>query len=486
VADGGGRTAEEREAARLERERRRAPQAEQPGQELPLDGPDGYEDADHDPGPARDIPAAVPGGTIDHGGPTAPAGPVDPADDDGYETGEHELELASGTRRISHREGLESRRARQPREPRSRAQAKPKTRAKARGRARRLGTQNAGQTGGRRRWFGRLASLVALVLAAVLIWFLVEVFQPFGTSPHGDVTVIVPAKSTSNQIGDLLAREGVISSSFFFEIRATLSGERSSLRSGVYHLQKGMSYGAVLTKLTAAPPAAKVTELTVAEGRRRAQISALLHEQHIKGDYLAATRHTTLLNFRAYGLRHPPPDLEGFLFPDTYQLIDPIRMSALVTDQLTTFKQQFGTVDLRYAERKHLTPYDVLKIASLVEAETPTVHDRPLVASVIYNRLSDGMLLGLDSTTQYATGNFTRPLTVSQLHSSSPFNTRTHPGLPPTPIDNPGLASMQAAAHPAQTHYLYFFATPCSRNSVFASSYQQFLALGQKYAARHC
>jgi UPF0755 protein len=96
------------------------------------------------------------------------------------------------------------------------------------------------------------------------------------------------------------------------------------------------------------------------------------------------------------------------------------------------------------------------------------------------------MPLGLDSTTQYATGNFTKPLTVSQLHSPSPYNTRTHTGLPPTPIDNPGLASMQAAAHPAQTNYLYFFATPCRRNSVFASSYRQFLSLGQTYAAKHC
>jgi UPF0755 protein len=471
VADGGGRTAEEREAARLERERRRAAQSGEPAPDLPHIDP---------------VSQVDPGGLPDPDptGPVDPAGPGDAADDDGYETGEHDLELASGTRRISHREGLESRQARQPGQPRGRTKARP--RVTNGGRARRRPTRNAGHTSGRRRWFGRLASLVALVLAAVLIWFLIELFQPFGTSPHGEVTVIVPAKSTSSQIGDLLAHEGVVSSSFFFEVRATLSGERSSLRSGVYHLQKGMSYGAVLTKLTAAPPAAKVTELTVAEGRRRAQISALLHDQHIKGNYLAATRRTKLLNFRAYGLRHPPPNLEGFLFPDTYQLIDPIRLSALVTDQLTTFKKQFGSVNLRYAERKHLTPYDVLKIASLVEAETPTVHDRPLVASVIYNRLADGMLLGLDSTTQYATGNFTRPLTVSQLHSSSPFNTRTHAGLPPTPIDNPGLASMQAAAHPAQTHYLYFFATPCSRNSVFASSYQRFLALGRKYAARHC
>jgi UPF0755 protein len=329
-------------------------------------------------------------------------------------------------------------------------------------------------------------ALVILVLAAALIWFAVELYEPFGTSPHGEVTVVVPAKATSSQIGDLLARQGVVPSSFFFEIRATLGGERSSLRAGVYRLRKGMSYGAVLTKLTTAPPAAKVSELTVAEGRRRAQINALLREQHVQGDYLALTRSTKLLDMRTYGLRHAPPDLEGFLFPDTYQLIDPIKISALVADQLKTFKQQFGKLDLRYAQRKHLTPYDVLKIASLIEAETPTAHDRPLVASVIYNRLADGMLLGLDSTTQYATGNFTKPLTESQLHSRSPYNTRTHAGLPPTPIDNPGLASLQAAAHPARTHYLYFFATPCRRNSVFASSYQQFLSLGRRYAAKHC
>ncbi|MDQ6836215.1 MAG: endolytic transglycosylase MltG, partial [Actinomycetota bacterium] len=333
---------------------------------------------------------------------------------------------------------------------------------------------------------GRVLSVIALALAGLLIWFLVALFEPFGTSPHGRVTVIVPAHATSSQIGDLLARDGVVASSFFFQLRATLSGQRSGLRAGLYHLERGMSYGAVLAKLTTAPPAAKVTDLTIAEGRRRAQISALLHAQHVPGNYLAATRSSPLLNLRSYGLHHRPASLEGFLFPDTYQLIDPVKVSALVSDQLKTFKTQFGHVNLSYARRKRLTPYEVLKIASLIEAETPTTHDRPLVASVIYNRLANGMLLGLDSTTQYATGNFTRPLTVSQLHSASPYNTRTHPGLPPTPIDNPGLASIQAAAHPARTRYLYFFATPCRRNSVFATSYSQFLALGRKYQSRHC
>jgi len=108
------------------------------------------------------------------------------------------------------------------------------------------------------------------------------------------------------------------------------------------------------------------------------------------------------------------------------------------------------------------------------------------VSSVIYNRLHDGMPLQLDSTTRYATGNLTKPLTVSQLNSSSPYNTRNHTGLPPTPIDSPGLASIEAAARPARTGYLYFFAKPCSQGSVFASNFVQFLGQERRYSSKHC
>ncbi|MBV8220150.1 MAG: endolytic transglycosylase MltG, partial [Solirubrobacterales bacterium] len=131
---------------------------------------------------------------------------------------------------------------------------------------------------------------------------------------------------------------------------------------------------------------------------------------------------------------------------------------------------------------KHLTPYDVLIIASMVQAEAATARDRPLIASVIYNRLRLGMPLQIDATTRYATGNYTKPLTDAQLSSRSPYNTRIHTGLTPTPIDNPGLASMQAAAHPANTNYLYFVVKPCGNGEqVFTSSYNQFLADAQKY-----
>jgi len=274
----------------------------------------------------------------------------------------------------------------------------------------------------------------------------------------------------------------VISSSFFFELRATLAGERSDLRAGTYDLQENMTYSKVLKTLTTPPTAARVTNITIVEGRTRAQINDLLRTQGVKGSYYVATRRSPLIDLAAFGAPRRTPDLEGFLFPDTYQLVEPISISALVNDQLKTFRTQWSHINLSYARSKHLTPYDVLIIASMVQAEAATARDRPLIASVIYNRLRLGMPLQIDATTRYATGNYTTPLTDAELNSRSPYNTRIHKGLTPTPIDNPGLAAIQAAAHPAQTNYLYFVVKPCGNGEqVFTSSYNQFLADARKY-----
>jgi uncharacterized YceG family protein len=292
----------------------------------------------------------------------------------------------------------------------------------------------------------------------------------------------VPAHSSTRKIGDELAKAGVIPSGFFFEVRATLAGERSDLRAGTYHLQHGMTYSSVLKILTTPPPAAKTTNITIIDGRTRAQINGLLRAQGVNGSYIAASRRSPLINFATYGAPRHTPDLEGFLFPDTYQLVEPITIQKLVSDQLKTFRQKFAQVKLGYARSKHLTPYDVLIIGSLVQGEAATAHDRPLIASVIYNRLRLGMPLQIDATTRYATGNYTKPLTQSQLSSRSPYNTRIHKGLPPTPINNPGIAAIQAAAHPARSNFLYFVAKVCGNgSSVFESNYKKFQADVAKY-----
>jgi uncharacterized YceG family protein len=130
---------------------------------------------------------------------------------------------------------------------------------------------------------------------------------------------------------------------------------------------------------------------------------------------------------------------------------------------------------MSYARSKNLTTYDVVTIASLVEEEAQLAGERPLIAAVIYNRLREGMPLGIDATIRFATGNYTEPLTESELAVSSPYNTRLNAGLPPGPIGSPGLASIEAAARPAKVDYLFYVVEPgsCGKHA-FSSSEAEF------------
>jgi UPF0755 protein len=167
--------------------------------------------------------------------------------------------------------------------------------------------------------------------------------------------------------------------------------------------------------------------------------------------------------------------LEGFLFPATYEFEPQTTSRHLVTQQLESFRTNWAKVDLRYAKSRNLTPYDVLIIASMIEKEVIAPEERALVAAVIYNRLHDGMPLGIDATIRYGLGvPPTESLKISQLHSSNPYNTGQVPGLPPTPIANPGLASMQAAAHPAKVNFLFFVRKPDKIHHFFTASETEF------------
>lgn len=169
--------------------------------------------------------------------------------------------------------------------------------------------------------------------------------------------------------------------------------------------------------------------------------------------------------------------LEGFLFPASYEFTQKTTARELVADQLAAFRTRFGSVDLAYARSKNLTPYDVLIIASMIEKETAVASERRLVSAVIYNRLRNRMALQIDATTRYGLGiPGTESLTKAALRSSSPYNTRLRPGLPPTPIANPGLASLRAAANPARgVDFLYYVRKPGSLAHYFTADESDFL-----------
>ena len=168
--------------------------------------------------------------------------------------------------------------------------------------------------------------------------------------------------------------------------------------------------------------------------------------------------------------------MEGFLFPALYEFTQYTDGSALVSDQLTAFRKNFAHVNVRYARSKNLTPYDVLKIASMIEKETVAPGERKLVAAVIYNRLHQKMPLGIDATLRYGLNiPGTESLTKAAIASNNPYNSRKFTGLPPTPVANPGLASIKAAAHPAPVDYLYYVRIPGTKRHFFTASESAFL-----------
>jgi cell division protein YceG involved in septum cleavage len=215
------------------------------------------------------------------------------------------------------------------------------------------------------------------------------------------------------------------------------------------------------TNTVAAPIVVKVV---IPEGETRVQIAQIAAKAGLRGSYRAASKRSRLLNPAHYGAPHGTPDLEGFLFPATYDEYPGAPASRLVSDQLVAFKENIGSNLFARAHALHITPYQLLTVASMIEREAQLEGDRPKIAAVIYNRLREGMPLGIDATIYYAVelqkgiATYTGELTEAQLHSDSPYNTRLHKGLPPTPISNPGLVSIQAAAHPAHVPYLYYVA----------------------------
>ena len=349
-------------------------------------------------------------------------------------------------------------------------------------RLKRLPRAGRDDDGGRRRGpsRARIATVAALLGGLVVIWFVVSLFQPFHGDGEGEVRLVVPRGASVGDIADLLEERGVIDSPFFFQLRATVSGQRDDLKPGPHTLERDMSYGEALDELTADPSKTTVT-VTIPEGKSRREAAGFVSAAGLQGDYVRATERSPALDPRDYDAPRGA-DLEGFLFPATYELRGDASAEALVRRQLEAFRENFASVSLRSAKRKNLTAYDVLIIASLIEREVAVPRERRLVASVIYNRLSQGVPLGIDATTRYETNNWTEPIEQSELERDTPYNTRINRGLPPGPIGNPGLASIRAAAGPAGTDHLYYVQEVCGGGAhEFTDSFAEFQRLADAY-----
>ncbi len=291
-----------------------------------------------------------------------------------------------------------------------------------------------------------LPFLVVSILVLALVWFFWASRPPLQSA--GFTTFAVENGASASRIGTKLEKDGFVRSGLAFKIYTQFTGSAGKIQAGEYRLNPSYTLFQVVAELTRGPIEIWVT---IPEGLRREEVAAkftkaLDQDSVFESQFLEAS-----------------VGQEGFLFPDTYLFSKESSASGIVNKMV----RNFGSKTANLGAGKDLTFDQGIILASLIERETRTEDERPVVAGILINRLNAGMPLQVDATVQYAvatsrckftltTCSWWQPLTSADLSINSPYNTYLVPGLPPAPIANPGLSSIQAAFSPAKTDYFYY------------------------------
>ncbi len=287
----------------------------------------------------------------------------------------------------------------------------------------------------------------------------------------GPVRLHVEKAATGHDIAALLEAKGVIRSAALFNLFARLTGEGNQLQSGDYHLQTGLTIAEAIHEMKSGK--VEAAQVTVPEGSTVRQISSLLYAAGIAGaeDFAAEAATYGPLPYQ-YGPVAAPIKGEGFLFADTYSI--PVDYTARqVCDLMYKHTDEMLTPAMRQqAEKKQISLHSLFTLASMVEREARFKEDQVPIASVMLKRLALGMPLQIDATIQYALGAQKEELTLADTKIDSPYNTYTHPGLPPGPIGSPGLDALQAVLAAEPGDYLYYVAETDGHH-VFTRTYEE-------------
>ena len=281
------------------------------------------------------------------------------------------------------------------------------------------------------------------------------------------------------EIAERLAEKGIIDSSLKFRFVARLRGYDDKLRPGSYTFAPNMSDDEVFAKLLTGEK--RLVQFTVPEGFGVKEIANRLYSLDLvdKEEFLKAAT-----DFAPYDYMRKHKNVffasEGFLFPDTYTVENDVEIEEILSLMANTFDEKLNVAMRAQAAKMDLSIYDLITLASLVEREVRFPEDRPIVAQVLLKRLRLNMPLQTDATLQYLMDTPKEEVSIADTQIDSPYNTYQHVGLPPGPIANPGMASIEAVLHPAETDYLYFVADRSGHNH-YAYTYEEHLNLVNKY-----
>ena len=316
---------------------------------------------------------------------------------------------------------------------------------------------------------------ILLVVAVFGVIYLVFSAASGESEPSGPARIEVVQGDTLSSVAEKLERAGVIPSAFMFKMEARVGGYGSEIRTGEYTFARGAESDVILQKLTAGEAVATLP-ITVPEGLSLQETAREVAGQSNipAAKFAEAAKRTDY----GYGFLEDPAikTTEGFLFPKQYEFEEGTTAPQMVTRMLEQYLLETETLDISAArERLNLTEYELLTVASLIEKEASMPEERPLVASVIYNRIRKDMPLQIDASIHYALDKQGKELSLADLEVNSPYNTYENPGLPPGPICSPSRQSLEAAVNPAETDYLYYVLKANGEEHFFTSNYREFL-----------
>jgi UPF0755 protein len=310
------------------------------------------------------------------------------------------------------------------------------------------------------KWYLRALGAIALLLFYV--------FCPAFFFSGQDVNVSVYVKSPAREIARQLKEKGVLHFAFPFRLLTKLTHADRHLQAGLYRLNARMSLWGILTTLSEGK--SELLALKVPEGYTTEQVGQELEKMKVAtvADFLKAAHDPQLL--KTLGI--DGPSVEGFLYPETYRVPLGASPAELVELMARQFQDAVGSDFNRRCLVKNLTPYQAVILASIVEKEAKLADERPIIAGVLYNRLHQKIRLQVNATLNYILNSKNPWFTNDQINTRSPYNTYLHRGLPPTPICNPGLASLQAVLNPADVPYLYYVSNG-DGSHVFSETFQE-------------
>ena len=327
--------------------------------------------------------------------------------------------------------------------------------------------------------------LVSCLLAGIG-WLLVNDVCSLN-KPYTEVEITVEEGDSRGDVAKKLHDAGLVNSRLVFNIAGTFLHYNRYVEPGTYKLNSDMDFRALITNMhdweTDAKEAQGLIKVTIPEGYTMEQIFRKLEDENVCSydDLMdAAANYSYNYSFIDQSMQGDAKRLEGFLFPDTYEFYQGMQASSAINKFLENFHDRITAEMLEKADERGMTMQEVVTVASMIEKEAANDDERAMIAAVIYNRIEAGMPLQIDSTIMYVLPEHKDVLTVEDTKIDSPYNTYQNKGLPPTPIANPGLASIKAALSPASTQALYYALDAESGTHKFFTNYGEFQAFVAK------